>query len=305
MVGLFRRWWFYPVVLIPGGIIGGSWWLTEPLVDRAPAGPTPSATGPVVAVPEAAAAAARVDAPPAWPKDRLEGAEAKRLLRDALVHVADRLNGIDGYTATFYKQERIKGKLGPRHRLTLKVRHKPFAVYLKFLEPQAGKEVVYAEGHHENKVIAHSGGLSRLLVPRLALPPDHPMATADSRHPITEAGVANLTAKLLRFRQMDLEDEGAQTVLDRVNDASGRPRLRSIHSHTAQHDARPFARVEVLYDPDTYLPVDIRSFDWPAPGHEGDLLLAEHYTYEDIRFDAELSAIDFDPANPSYAFHRY
>ena len=69
---------------------------------------------------------------------------------------------------------------------------KPFAVYLKFLAPQAGKEVVYAEGHHENKVIAHSGGLARLLVPRLAVAPDHPLALADSRHAVTEAGVANL-----------------------------------------------------------------------------------------------------------------
>ena len=54
----------------------------------------------------------------------------------------------------------------------MKVRNRPFAIYLKFLAPKAGKEVVYAEGHHDNKVIAHNGDWTRKLVPRLAVAPD-------------------------------------------------------------------------------------------------------------------------------------
>ena len=61
----------------------------------------------------------------------------------------------------------------------------------------------------------------------------------------------------------------------------------------------------VLYDPETFFPVEISNFDWPTPGHEGTLLLAEHYSYENLNFDVPLSALDFDPANPDYAFHRY
>jgi Protein of unknown function (DUF1571) len=187
----------------------------------------------------------------------------------------------------------------------MKVRHRPFAVYMKFLEPQKGKEVVYAEGYRDNKVIAHGGGLTRWLVPRLALAPDHPLALADSRHPVTEAGLAKLTSKLVQFRQMDLIDPEAVTVLDRVTDERGRLRLRSIHSHRKFHADRPFARVVVLYDPSSFFPIDIQSYDWPDPQAPDALKLAEHYAYEEIKFDAALTVLDFDPANPSYAFHRY
>jgi hypothetical protein len=247
----------------------------------------------------------RADRPVVWPAGRIEGAEAKRRLLDILVVAADRLSQVEDYTAVFHKQERIKGELGPETTLDMKVRHRPFAVYLKFIEPQKGREVVYAEGHHDNKVIAHGVGLTRLLVPRLAVPPDHPLALADARHPVTEAGLANLTAKLLRFRRMDLDDPEADTVLDRVADTQGRTRYRSVHTHPKYHPERPFARVEVLYDPETFFPVDIRSYDWPSPGQAGELQLAEHYAYDTIKLDAELTALDFDPANPEYAFHRY
>ena len=63
--------------------------------------------------------------------------------------------------------------------------------------------------------------------------------------------------------------------------------------------------VEVLYDPETNLPVDIHNYDWPESGHSGDLLLAEHYHYENLNFDAALSEIDFAPANPAYDFRRF
>ena len=248
-----------------------------------------------------------METPLVWPEDRLEGQAAKQLLLDVLLRVSVRLNKVDAYTATLHKQERLKGKLGPEQTVDLKVRHRPFSVYMKFLAPQAGKEVVYAEGHHDNKMIAHAGGFARLLVPRLAVAPDHPLALADSRHAITEAGLSNLTARLIGFRKLDLEDQEAETVLDRVTDTKSRVRFRSVHFHPRYHEDRPYARVEVLYDPDSFIPVDIRSFDWPEKGMAGagGLQLAEHYGYENLSLDVPLTAIDFDPANPAYQFHRY
>src|SRR5438067_528932 len=74
-------------------------------------------------------------------------------------------------------------------------------------------------------------GVGRSLVPRPALPPDHPLALADARHPITEAGLTNLTARLIGFRRMDLDDPGAVTIVDRTHDEQGRPWLRSLHEH--------------------------------------------------------------------------
>lgn len=303
---LYWHWRWRAFLAVPlaffGSVAGVSWWLTEPLEDRsAPAATLESLAPPV---PLTAKEAARRGVPPQWPEGRLEGMAAKTVLLDTLIAVGERLNEVDDYTATFQKQERLKGKLGPLQTLTMKVRHRPFAIYLKFLSPTPGKEVVYAEGHHENKVIAHTPGVAGWLVPRLAVPPDHPIALAESRHAVTEAGLANLTKRLIGFREMDLEDREAVTILDRTTDEDGNPRLRSVHTHPLPNGHRPFARTEVLYDPETRFPVDIRNYDWPEAGHVGELPLAERYRYEDLNLKADLSAKDFDPANPDYAFRR-
>ncbi len=293
---LGRRGWLAVPIVASVALASACWWLTASLDDPA-AAPMPA--------PAPAPVATRPDAPPEWPLGRLEGDEAKRLVLKILVDVAARIDRVEAYTATLRKRERLRGALGPEQTLAMKVRHRPFAIYLKFLAPVEGKEIVYAEGHHDNKMIAHATGVSRLLVPRLAVPPDHPIALAEARHPVTEAGLANLSRRLIDFRRKDLGDPEAVTVLDRTTDADGRSYLRSLHLHPHPAPDRPFARVEVLYDPETRFPIQVTNFDWPEPGHQGELPLAERYRYDDLDLDASLSALDFDPANPAYAFHRY
>jgi hypothetical protein len=298
---LGRSIWFGLLATPVAVIAAVSWWLTAPLDDDMPAvagGAAKTTFAP--ALPPRPA-----DVPPPWPHQRIDGEPAKTILLETLQAVKERLDRVAGYTATFRKQERMNGKLGPEQTLAMKVRHRPFAIYLKFLAPDAGKEVVYAQGHHENKVIAHTTGLSRWLVPRLAVPPDHPLALAETRHSVTEAGLANLTDKLLEFRRMDIGDPEAVTILDQTSDDDGRSWLRSIHIHPRKAAGRPFTRVDVLYDPESRLPLRISNYDWPEPGHTGELLLAERYAYDDLNFDATFTALDFDPANPAYAFHRY
>jgi hypothetical protein len=288
------------LALVPVALIAlACWWFTEPL------GPPPVAAAPASRPAHADATAVEQTTLAAWPAARLDGVPAKKLLLKFLLEARARLERVEGYTATFRKQERIKGKLGPEQTMAMKVRNRPFAVYVKFLAPKAGKEVVFAEGRHGGKVIAHNGDWTRRLVPRLAVSPTDRLALADSRHPITEAGLVRLTDKLVGFRRMDLEDDDAGTILDRTTTPDGQERLRSIHTHSIRSEERPFARVEILYDPVTGLPLSISSFDWPKPGHDGPLDLAERYAYHDLRLDVPLTDLDFDPENPAYAFSRY
>ncbi len=296
-----RRRWPWLLLAVPVALGGASWWFTEPLSDRPTDLPTKTADSDEIPPPMPASA----DVPPRWPEGKLEGDPAKKLLLASNELALARLARVEGYTATLRKRERINGKLGPEQTLAMKVRNRPFAIYLKFLAPKAGKEVVYAEGHHENKVIAHNGDWTRKIIPRLAVEPDSALALADTRHPVTEAGLVHLARKLLSFRKMDMDDADAKTVLDRTTDESGRTWLRSTHTHSVADGSRPFARVEVLYDPETQYPMRISSYDWPAPGHAGDLELAEHYAYDDLKLDAPLTQADFDPTNPDYAFMRF
>ena len=283
--------------LVTSGPVAAAWWFTEPLTDRR-AESAPSTGG------LARAADPVDDSVTTWPESTLTGDDAKRLLLASNEQSVRKLERMTGYTATFRKRERVSGQLGPEQTLAMKVRNQPFAIYLKFLAPKAGKEVVYAVGHHDNKVIAHNGDWTRRIVPRLAVPPDSPVALADTRHPVTEAGLVHLSKKLLHYRKLDIGDPDAVTILDRTTGADGKPRLRSVHTHS-HRDGRPFARVEVLYDPETQYPIEISSYDWPEPGHAGELELAEKYAYDDVRFDASLTASDFDPKNPDYAFMRF
>ena len=48
---------------------------------------------------------------------------------------AGRVEKIQDYSATVIKRERISGKLSEPEYLFIKIRHKPFSVYLKFLAP--------------------------------------------------------------------------------------------------------------------------------------------------------------------------
>jgi hypothetical protein len=239
-----------------------------------------------------------------WPHERLEGRPAKELLLRTLQAVDRAFRKVRCCTSTFRKQERIGGNLLPEQTYFLKVRHDPFAVYMKCIQPFAGRELIYAEGYNDNQVIGHPPGLARFLVPRLKFPPDDPLILAESRHPMNEAGLANMIRKMIRFRQMDLQDSDSITVLDRTTTPDGRKWLRSTHLHPVVHAERPLARTVVLYDPPSRLPLRFTGFD-RAAGGEKENPLGERYCYDDLVLDAPLSAADFDPANPDYAFHRF
>ena len=188
---------------------------------------------------------------------------------------------------TFRKQERINGKLLPEQTYFLKVRQEPFAVYMKGIHPVAGRELIYAEGYHDNQVIGHPGGALRLLVPRLKVPPDHPMILAESRHPMDQAGLGNLIRKLLGFRQKDLEESDEVTVLDRV--VTPEASLAAVHPRASPAPARAApGRVGG--------PVRSRHSDLPSASPvttgrargKAEKPLGERYCYDDLVLDAGL-----------------
>lgn len=308
-----RRWWVaVPSLMVPMGLVAGvCWWLTPSLESLKP----DLAHDPVLTLVDdpdlegteiATDASDQADLLPEWPEHRLEGQQAKQYLLDFMEHAVSKLDQVEGYTASFTRQERIKGELGPEQSLQIKVQHDPFAVYLRFEAPRPGKEALYHEGRFDDHLLAHNGDWTRRLFPRLKVDPYGPIALAENRHPITEAGLAHLARKLLHFRQLDLDDPMAETILDREIDENGKLWYSSTHSHASFTDDRPFAYVEIRYCPELLIPLHIVSYDWPQPGcDDGELQLAERYHYENVDFDITFSALDFDPTNPDYGFKRY
>ena len=107
-----------------------------------------------------------------------------------------KLDDIEDYSASFFKDE-IVGSKRVKQKMQLKVREKPFSVYIKFLTPYAGREVIYVEGQDGGKILVHGTGIESI-VGTLSLSPTSSRAMEESRYPVTMIGLRNLADTLIK-----------------------------------------------------------------------------------------------------------
>ena len=112
---------------------------------------------------------------------------------------------IQDYSATLAKRERIGGKLFDYQYMFLKIRQKPFSVYMTFLAPAElkGREVIYIQGQNKGNMWAHGTGIQKTMFGTVSLPPTGPIAMKDQRYPLTELGILNLTRRLVEVGERD------------------------------------------------------------------------------------------------------
>jgi hypothetical protein len=235
-------------------------------------------------------------------------------LHVALLEVGKhRIERFPDYSATFIKQERVDGSdVQEVQSIQLKIRHKPFSIYMKWLEGgDVGRELLYVDGQYDERMQVRLGGIKARL-PLLKLDPTERLAMAESRHPVTEMGLAELAAQILKYRKRDLALKAGvrwemlpeQKFLDRACDC-----------WVVEYESReiePVYRKSITYiDHELSLPVCVRNFGWQEPGTEtGDAAsldestLIEYYGYTDIKFEGRLTEADFDKGNADYKFRR-
>ncbi len=220
--------------------------------------------------------------------------QARQALKSALATVESH----DDYVAKFTKRERIGDTLRPAEVIRLKVRHEPFAVYMRFLEPEgtAGQQAIYADGHHDNLLVAHGAGFRRVFG-TFRIDPTSSLATSENRHPITSVGIRNLLKKILA--NPDLET-GLLQVAHTSSEIAGRP--VELWQFTLEEPTRGqevhLSRLAI--DKQWNVPVKFSAYGFPSDDQRPPLL--EEYLYEDFQFDAGLTNTDFDPTNPNYDF---
>jgi len=200
---------------------------------------------------------------------------------------------IKDFTATLTKQEQIKGKLRPQETMKIKFRQKPFSVYLKWIKPHTGRELIYVEGQNDGKMVAHQpvGPLNF----GLKLDPNSPNTQAESRRKITDAGFENAMGQILELTQLAqkrgdlcISYLGTETFDNRPVDVVVRllPKRRKEYN----------IYMLVLYiDKGHKIPVKIASYD-------RDMRMLGLYTYRDVKINVGLRDIDFDVRNPEYDF---
>jgi len=240
------------------------------------------------------------------------------------------------YTGRMIKYERFGKEV---HKTVYQFKFaKPFKVYLKFLEPHRGREVIYVKGRNDGELRVHKGSFPDITV---NLDPQGGMAMDDNHHPITDFGFESLQRKSgINTRRAKMRKEGEFKISD-GGSLSGKP-VWKIEANFPKGGYTTTAKDgETLWDiarreqNDMYwIMVNNKDYDDPDDPDEGDKVfipryygsrsefylekgtgmpvkistwdfqgrLYESYEYHDVKFNVGLTAKDFDPDNPAYNF---
>ena len=212
------------------------------------------------------------------------------------------LDKIQDYSAVIVKRERIDGKVGEANTMLIKVRHKPFSVYMNFLKPDSlkGREVIYVEGANDGKMFAHGTRFERI-AGTLPLDPTGPIAMRDNRYPITDIGLYNLVRRLAEVGEKDSKYGECEVKFfpgAKINKRDCTC-IEVVHPKARRNFLFHVARIFV--DDEWNIPTRYESHDWPAKAG-GKPELIEEYTYLNLKFNNGFTNSDFDIRNPNYDF---
>lgn len=210
---------------------------------------------------------------------------------------------LQDYSATVAKRERIAGKVGDFQYMFVKLRHRPFSVYMYFLGPPdlKGQEVLYIEGQNAGNMLAHGVGIQNTMFGTVKIRPDGPIAMRNQRYPLTELGILNLVRRLVEVGEQDIKYAECEVKFYKGAKINNRvcTCIEVIHPVPRRNFLFHLARIFV--DDELNLPIRYESYDWPKEKGDPPELL-EEYTYLNLKLNNGFTDADFDSKNPSYKF---
>jgi len=214
---------------------------------------------------------------------------------------------IPDYMATFTKQERIGGDLSQVQQISLKLRHEPLSIYMKWRSGQTGQQVIWVEGQNEGKMLVKAGGLKGRLG-TLSLDPTNGLAMSQSRHPCTMVGLLKAAERILQYQKAAVESgKGFQCELRDDAEFDGRPCYRCLVQYESKEFSEEYRKSEILIDKQLSMPVSVMNFTWVQdadPSKLDEESLIEHYMYTDIQIQQQFADLDFSRANEDYRMVR-
>ena len=214
------------------------------------------------------------------------------------------LEAIQDYSATLVKRERIDGVVGEYEYLAIKIRHKPFSVYVDFLAPQSvrGQEVIYVEGENNGNMWAHRANNHSGLLGVVSLTPHSPRAMRGQRYPLTEIGLVNLLRRLIEVAQQDVQYGECEVKFISGAKINGRVCTVVQVVHPLPRKEFRFHLARIFVDDELKLPIRYESYGWPTQP-DGEPQLIEEYTYLNLQLNRGFTDMDFSIKNPEYRFH--
>jgi hypothetical protein len=213
------------------------------------------------------------------------------------------LQNIRDYSTTLVKRERIGSKLNEYEYMFLKIRHKPFSVYMYFLGPSSlkGREVIYIEGKNNGNMWAHTTGVQDTMFGTLSLKPNGFVAMQDERYPLTEIGLLNLVRRLVEVAEKDMKYGECEVKFYPGAKINKRVCTCIEVTHPVPRKNFLFHLARIFVDQELNVPIRYESYDWPkTAGAKPELL--EEYTYLNLKLNQGFTDGDFDIHNSNYRF---
>lgn len=205
--------------------------------------------------------------------------------------------GVEDYTCTFYKQERLDGKLKKMETIFFKFQ-KPFKVYMKWTkDPNKGRELLFVPGKYDNKLKVHLGGLIDIILPSITISPDSPHVLKNTRHSITSAGMGNMINSLIDQFELARQQGDLQVVSHGTEKVDGVECLK-IERILPKDKGYYCHRLMLFLDKRNFTPAKVMIYDW-------DNQLIENYSIADVKWNVGLTDEDFDSKNKEYAFGMF
>jgi hypothetical protein len=215
-----------------------------------------------------------------------------RVLKECQEHIDQ---NIRDYSCTFVKRERVDGELGEYQHIFMKVAHGSFSVYMRFLQPFAGREALYVAGQNDNKLVVLEAGFKRVLG-KLSLDPEGAVAMRGQKHPITRVGIRNLTAELIKLWEAETQYAECEVTVNADTKVEGRPATLVQVMHPVPRQTFRGHVQRLFLDNELRIPIHYDVYLWPA--QEGaEPPLDESYTYKNLKINNGFTALDFDPNN--------
>ncbi|HPD46742.1 MAG TPA: DUF1571 domain-containing protein [Anaerohalosphaeraceae bacterium] len=190
------------------------------------------------------------------------------------------------YTGIFHKQEKIGGRLTPGQKIAFRFRPQPFSVCMEWLENPVGADrLLYVEGRHGGKMLAHPTGLMSWMK-AVKLDPEGKQALKSTLRPVTMFGFRNSLVQTIKVYREAAEKGHLQTAFSGPETIEGR-KYFTIERFLPK-DKYENPQLTIRIDMEYLLPTQITTAD-----AQGDL--QSHYAWTDLKFNTNLTEGDFTP----------
>ena len=201
----------------------------------------------------------------------------------------------NGYTCTFVKQERIRGKMSKEQHIDIKFRPEPFSIAMLWIKnPPLGDSLVYVEGKYQDShgrsrmVVRPASEFFRKLVGGSVLKlPDGRDAMKTTLRPCTQFGFTNSIQSLIDVYSLARKRGECVEEFEEFAKVDGRDCI-ILCRYLPKRKDYPAQKTLVFIDIEYLLPVRVVGYDWQDR-------LTCNYEFRNIKLGVSFNDEEFTP----------